>query len=477
MRSIRMKLKERILRHKNLALFILLVLAITATYFFEERSNALNEAVTAKKTALLDMEKLGDITAINGVKLNFEKKGEFFFDRNNGLRLSKERLGEFFQILSSQKVKTFLNQDEVKKVGPAFYIPDPTMKMTFKFEKGEASFTLGKKLDYDQSFYMQVTRENKSQIVIVNDESPDPGAYATDEEYKKSDAKYKRLEMMFLLTNKYFYDARVFRDFNYSTDKINFKNISISTFRNKKYSVNFEKSTTNPAPPKGVLYFEENWISFLRILTKLEGKSLYYPARPELLDEALSQFEVQDRDNRTYTLEVYKKYGEERGYFLKTSLDKIIYQLRPEEAQYFFVNVQDFWLKRVLPKEKEFVLKVTFFKGQSEEVKIEDKELFKVVPLNSKFTESSLRALEFKRLLEFLKGEGNMVESLTLSPSEILKKNILKVHFENRNLSVILDENEATIVDLDQKIMIHHYVGAKLPFSIKYEDYFIAAKK
>lgn len=470
-------MKEKIIKHKNLALFLVLVVAVAGTYVFEERNNIINEAITAKKTALLDMEKLGDITAITAVKLDFEKKGEFFYDKNNGLRLSKDRLGEFFQILSSQKVKTFLNLEEVNKVGPTFYIPDPSMKMTFKFEKGEATFTLGKKLDYDQSFYMQVTRDNKSQIVIVNDESPDPGAYATDEEYKKSDAKYKRLEMIFLLTNKYFYDTRVFKDFNYILDKINFKNISISTFRNRKYTVNFENSTTNPAPPKGVDYFEENWISFLRFLTKLEGKGLYYPAKPELLDEALSQFEVHDRDNRTYTMEVYKKYGEEIGYFLKTSLDQVIYQLKPEDAQYFFVNVQDFWLKRVIPKEKEFNLKITFYKGQSEDVKIVDKELFKVLPTNSKFAESSIRALEFKRLIEFLKGEGSMVEALNLSPSEILKKNILRVQFENRNLSVILEENEATIVDLDQKIMIHHYVGAKLPFSIKYEDYFIAVKK
>ncbi|MBC7714944.1 MAG: hypothetical protein H7177_16480 [Rhizobacter sp.] len=470
-------MKEKILKHKNLVLFLVLVIAIGATYLFEERSNAINEALTAKKTALLDMEKLGDIKAIQGVKLNFEKKGEFYFDKDNGLKLSKDRLGEFFTILSSQKVKTFLNQDEVNKVGAGFYVPDPTMKMTFKFEKGEATFTLGKKLDYDQSFYMQVTRDNKSQIVIVNDESPDPGAYATDEEYKKSDAKYKRLEMIFLLTNKYFYDTRVFKDFNYTQDKINFKNITISTFRNKKYSVNFENSTTNPAAPKGIAYFEENWISFLRFLTKLEGKNLYYPADPKLLDEALSQFEVHDRDNRLYTLEVYKKYGQENGYFLKSSLDNVIYQLKPEDAQYFFVNVQDFWLKKVLPKEKEFKFKITFYKGQTEEVKIEDKELFKVLPVNVKYTEAGIRALEFKRLIEFFKTEGSMVEELNISPSEILRKNILRVQFENRNLSVILDENEATIVDLDQKIMIHHYVGAKLPFSIKYEDYFVAAKK
>jgi hypothetical protein len=470
-------MKEKILKHKNLALFIILVVALCATYFFEERTSRMNEAAQIKKSALLDVEAFGEITGIEGVKLNFEKRGEFYYDKNNNLKLAQARLNEFFQILSGLKVKTFLNQADVNKVGVNFYISDPTMKMTFHFEKGELSFVLGKKLEYDQTFYMQVTKGGVSQVVIVSDDSPDPSVYENDEAYKKSDMKFKRLEMLFLLTNKYFYDTRVFREFNYQADKINFKDVSIATFRNKKYSLSFETTTTNPAPPKGVPYLEDNWVSFHNFLTKLEGKDLYYPADPKLLNEILSQVLVTDREGRKYSLNVYKKFGNENGYFLKTSLDNIIYQLKPEDAQYFFVNVQDFWEKKIVPKEKEYNFKITFFDGQTEEVKIQDKELFKVLPTTNKFTENTIRALEFKRLIEFFKMEGNHITEVNESPSELLKKNILRVQFDKRNLSVILEENEAIVVDLDLKIMIHYYVGAKLPFSIKHDDYFITTKK
>lgn len=470
-------MKEKILKHKNLALFILLVLAIGATYIFEERSNRVKEQAEAKKNALLDAQALGDISGIEGIKLNFERRGGFYFDKETNLRLREERLNEFFQILGGLKVKTFLNQEEVAKVGEAFYIPDPTMRMTFHFEKGQMTFVLGKKLDYDQTFYMQVIRDNKSQIVIASDDSPDPGVYESDEQYQKSDAKYKRLQVVFLLTNKYFYDTRVFRDFHYPDDKINFENIKISTFRNKTYEISFKDSTTKPAPPKGINYFDENWISFHKFLSKLEGKSVYYPANTALLDEILSHFEVVDRENRKYTLDLYKKYGEENGYFLKTSLDNIVYQVKPEDAQYFFVNVQDFWQKSLPPKEKEYNLTVSFYTGQTETVKVMDKELFRVLPSNAEFTEQTIRALEFKRLMEFFKMEGNHVSDMTLNPTELLKKNIMRVQFDNRTLNVILEENEAIIVDSANKIMIHHFVGAKLPFSIKYEDYFMSAKK
>lgn len=468
---------DKIKRHKNLSLFVVLLVALLCTYLFEERSQQKEERALSKKTALLDVEKLGEITAIHGIKLNFEKRGAHYVAKDNNLRLSDARLGELFEILSGLKIKSFLDQAEVQKVGVAFYIPDPSMKMTFVFEKGELTFTLGKKLSYDQAFYMQVTREGVSQIVIVNDESPDPGVYQNDEDYKKSDAKYKRLEMAFLLTNKYFYDTRVFRDFDYAQDRINFQSISIATFRNKKYSLSYENSTTNPPPPKGVEYFDDNWVSFHRFLSSLEGRSLVYPADPKLLDEVLSQLEVVDRSGKKYSLEVYKKYAGENGYFLKTSLDNIIYQLKPEDARYFFVNIQDFWKKSVSFKNKEFVLKLTFFNGQTEDVTVSDKDLFVVTPKNPKYTKESLRTLEFKKLIEFLKMEGNHISELTEKPSEILKKNIMRVQFDNRSLSVILEDNEVILVDFELKIKIHHYVGATIPFSIKFEDYFPAAKK
>lgn len=468
---------NKIKQHRNLTLFGLLILALIGTYIFEERSNQKSEQVLSKKTALLDVEKLGDISGIEGIKLNFEKRGPHFYSKDNNLRLSEARLGEFFEILSGLKVKTFLDQTEVNKVGVNFYIPDPTMRMTFYFEKGSLTFTLGKKLAYDQSFYMQVTRDNTSQVVLVSDESPDPGVYQNDDEYKKSDAKYKRLEMVFLLTNKYFYDARVFRDFDYVEDKINFKDISIATFRNKRFSLSFQNSTTTPPPPKGIDYFDENWVSFHRFLTKLEGTTVYFPADVKLLDEVLSQFEVVDRDEKKYSLEVYKKYGAENGYFLKSSLDNIIYKLKPEDAQYFFVNIQDFWKKSIIFSNKEFPLKLIFYDGKTQDVAVSDKELFVVTPKDPKYNVHTIRPLEFKKLIEFLKTEANHVNEMTEKPSEILKKIILRVQFDNRNLSVILEDNEVIVVDMDAKYKIHHFAMSQLPFSIKFEDYFPAIKK
>jgi len=53
----------------------------------------------------------------------------------------------------------------------------------------------------------------------------------------------------------------------------------------------------------------------------------------------------------------------------------------------------------------------------------------------------------------------------------------MRLNFDNRAISVILEENDVILVDLDLKIKIHHYVGATLPFSIKRSDYFEEKKK
>ena len=466
-------IKAYIKNYKNLFLFLLLIVAIGATYIFEEEGNKIAASLESKRTQVLDTEHLGELKGIRGIKIDIEKKGEKYYSRDNQILLATPRLDEMFKILAGLKVKTFLKDEDVARVGRSFYIPDEALNLTFQFEKGEVKFSLGKKLSFDQTFYMEITEAGKKHIVIVSDESPDPGVYKTDQEYQKSEAKYKRLEIVFMLTNNYFYDARLFRDLYIDEKAINFDQISIATFRNKKFSLNFKDTTTNPAIPRGLKYFEENWLSFHHALSFMQGRQLIAPYEPSALSEILSHIEIKDRAGRDIVRDVYKKFGEQNGYFLTSSLDKILYVLKPEDARFLFVNVQDFWKKNIVPTSKEYNLGLTFFDNKTDEVKVSDLELFKAAALKPGL---STRPLEFKKLIDFLKTEGDHVSELTEKPSEILKKNIMRLSFDNKSLSVILEDNDAVLVDLDLKIKIHHYVGATLPFSIKRADYFEGSK-
>jgi hypothetical protein len=461
--------KNMFKKNKNIFLLLILVASIGITYWFEERGNQNALKVEAIRTSILNTEKLGLLKHVKGLKLDFDKKGEFYYSSTNDVLLSQDRINEFFEILSGLKVKTFIQNEDVEKVGRSFYIPDDQLKLNFQFEKGGIEFTLGKKLDFDQSFYMEITQDGKKQIVIANDVSPDPGAYKTDKEYQVSDLKYKRLQMIFMLTNVYFYDTRVFKDIYKDEKIIHFDLVTITTFRNKKFTLNFKDTATSPAAPKGIQYFEDNWLSFHKSLTTLIGRTVLAPYEQSALSDLLSQFEIKDRTGREIILTIYKKFGDQNGYFLTSSLDKLLYVLKPEDARFFFVNVQDFWKKNIFPTNREYQLGITFFDNKTEMVKITDKELFKAESMKGK---SNVRVLEFKKLIDFLKTDGDHVSELTEKTSEIVKKSVLKLKFDNRVLSVILEDNDAILVDLDQKIKIHHYVGATIPFSLKRSDYF-----
>ena len=86
--------------HKNKILFLLLVLAIVTTYFFEERANILEKENLDRQSSLIFSDNLGPLKGVTGIKINLEKRGAAYHDRENNLKLSTARLDEFFQILS-----------------------------------------------------------------------------------------------------------------------------------------------------------------------------------------------------------------------------------------------------------------------------------------------------------------------------------------------------------------------------------------
>ena len=100
-------------KNKNAILFILLVSAIALTYWFEERGNINALNLEHKRTEVLNTDQLGELKGVQGIKIDFIKKGEAYFARENNIILSKARLDEFFKILSGLKVKSFLSDADL----------------------------------------------------------------------------------------------------------------------------------------------------------------------------------------------------------------------------------------------------------------------------------------------------------------------------------------------------------------------------
>lgn len=228
---------ESFKKHKNIWLFALLVLALLATYWFEERGSVLKQLSVSRDSELFNLSDVNNLKSLRGIKINIDRDGDKYFAHENHLPLSKMRLDELFTILSNLKIKSIISEADLNKVGRSYYISDDALKLTFSYASSELILSLGNKLPYDQTFYLEVTRNGKTQMVIASDDSPDPGVYQSDKDYQRSEAKYKRLQMLFMLTNLYFYDNRVFKDMYSDGSKIHFANVEVLTFRNKKFNI------------------------------------------------------------------------------------------------------------------------------------------------------------------------------------------------------------------------------------------------
>lgn len=463
--------------HKNLSLFVLLAVTILLTYIFEERRTQKNEEIKVYNESLFKSLNPEEFLKLEGDHFELKREKKLYFDSKSSVPLSAAKVHEFLNAFSKLRIERILNNGEVEKVGVLQYFPSQKFYFKAFYPSETLTFILGKKLEYEQSFYVQIIRESfnkkSTQYVVMSDPSPDPGVYETDLEYKNSQAKYQKIISLLMLSSEIFYDLKIFKDFAFKNDQIYFDKVTISTFRNKKFEVSFKESKTIPPPPSGMTYFEENWISFYQQLVGLTALKIHLNYKPQLLDGPLSLLEIISKEGKKNNLELYRKYEEKIGYFLKADFSPNLYELNAKDALYFLVNVQDFWLKRLRPFGARFRVALTFMNEQILDADVSDGEVFNVEIFGRDGLRSKTvpKVLAFKKLVDFFKSNADHVSELSESLVELEKKSILKVKIADSDFYVVADEFDLIICDLSRKIKYHHYVGRDLPFNVKYDDY------
>lgn len=454
------------MKKTNLILLGVLILALGLTYLLIEKRNQDKTVSEDKEAKVLNFDKLGEIRRFTTQKADIVKEGDSLFMRESRYPVNGKRLEEVFTILSNIRNKSIVPSSEVQKVGKTFYIPDEQMKLGFYFDDETIYFILGKKLDFDQSFYMEVVRETNSKtesaILIAFDSSPDNGVYQSDEEMKRSDAKYRRLQAIFFLGESYYNDLRLFKN-RYPEDNIAFKEVSFATFRNKKFSLNFVATKTEPEAPKGVKYFDDNWIEFYRNFISLTGNGLMLKFKKELLKEPLSQIVITDRNNKTEELTLYRKYGSLTGYFLVSTLEKTLMELEREKAQYLLLNIQDFWDKKITIPGKTFEFVLWDQKKQKiSGTTVRDLELFRAEKLEGKEPDN----ITIKKLIDLLKSNANHLSIVEGSDQELIKKARFYFSLNKKMYSVIYEDSLLILLDQELNIMYHYYVGSEAPIEL-----------
>jgi len=466
-----------LLKYKKITLSAILLLGLTLTYIYEEKWQVHQDFLQISQTEIFHQLNIDNLEQVQAIKFNILVRNSVFYTKSDReIKASRSKVLELVDVLKKLKVDRVMSNDK------ASFNWHADLKMTIAFAGRKLEIQLGDKQVFSRKFYMLVKEGGKESVYLISDLSADPMAYQTDEEYQKSDYHYKRLQMIFYLTNIFFYETKVFSDEGYVEDKINFNLVEVATFRNTKFSLNFETSQTSPAPFKGIEYFDDNWLALHRTLSFLQGKNLITPYNESLLSEPLSIMTIVDRRKKFFELQLFKSYGSLKGYFLKVRTEvqgvshlwEHLYELSPEVAQHFFVNVQDFWDKRIIKNSSEISISFSSLNKnsknqQTDQFKISNKDLFNVYAISTHLQNHKLNINQFKKLFDLLNSQADHVEEYKLP---IDGQRLMIIGINDNTYQFYKVYNTLSILDEKNKIVWSYYLGSELPFGVMNKDYY-----
>lgn len=450
---------------KNLVLFAVLIGLGTFTYFYEELGSTQRKVTANQKVQLFDVKSLGKLKGFETKNLQINFIDDLPFAGEFKHLVSKEKLDEIFEIFSKVKIKRFITKEEKSRSDEKFYFPKDSPTLEFKFENSNVVFTLGNKLEFDQSFYMKVNDKTGENWVIAYDSSALDGAYSKHE-FHRNDMKYRKIGAVFSLTNEYYYDTHIYPQIFYSNNFSVWKTMTIENIRNKKFSIDFESFTTDGESL--VSERRDMFTYFQKKIGSLSAKKLWF--KSEVLSGLLSEITLTGLQNKMLNLKLYKMKGLVEGYFLKASHSEVTFELDKKSVREFFFNAQDFKDKSIKFPKNNFNLKMKF-KRQEEffvNVAISPKS-FKVKPLG----ESKLDAqhIEFKKLIFYLSKQASRVSEFSKLDEADFQQPLLSFSFEEDTFNVIVVNNEMIIANKLKGHKLHFPLNNGKTFSLKQSDY------
>lgn len=439
---------------QNLILFLTLSALLLGAYLFEELGDENKKAEEQRKTNLFDMKKYGEVKSFTsplaGIRL--KEKGQSVTIKDNW-PVDPERLQEFFQILTGVRAKRILSDEELKGVERKAMFPSEEIVLTFQFEKGEVSFRLGKKLDSDQSFYLEVIEGDKKTIVIAHDVGEMTTVYGREDSHRDA-TKYRRFLTLFYLKDAFFHYKHILSPVEREKMRT-VREIELDNSRNRKFKLVFEGSRTLPAPIPGIEINEAQFDEFLESFLKLKAEEIVFQSDPGKLTDHKSKIRfLLDEDLQT-ELDIYGSYGNKTGYFLLKNAQ--IFKLSKESSKPFFENVQFFWNK--VPSNAVYKSnapgrgKLTFAQGESVDFELINGKKFSAV---SKTKGRELDNKELFKLFEFLKKEADFVSQGDVDEDHGIFQTLLNLDLGGEKIRFVR-KNRELIVSKDNKRLKYHY--------------------
>ncbi|TNE96331.1 MAG: hypothetical protein EP326_13585 [Deltaproteobacteria bacterium] len=460
---------------QNAILLLTLSALILGAYIFEELGGRKQTAEEEKRTNLFDMKKYGEVKSFKSPEAEIKiLAGGASHAVKHNWPVDPVKLQKFFEVLTGIRAKRILSDEEVKNIDRKTMFPTEVAVMTFTFENGEVGFRLGKKLDTDQSFYLEVIQGNKKDIVIAHDTGKVTTIYNQEEAWR-DDTKYKRFLTLFYLKDSWFYDLSIFQ----VEDKIKIQKIvelELDNFRNKKFKLLFHGGATRPAPIADIGVNSQAFDVFMNKLLKIKAEEILFDTKEANLDDLKSTLNMTLEDGQRKALALYGKYQGKEGYFLRYKDN--IFKLTKDTSALFFENVQKFWNRK--PADKNIILNdsgissITFPRGKKVDFKLINNKGFQAKTITPGV---ELDNREMLKLIDFLSKDADYVSEDNGAQEEGISQLILNLDLAGEKISLIRKKTELIVSKAQKKLKYHYKNTYNLPFAFEMHKLLVGHKE
>ncbi len=441
---------------RNLFLFSLLVISLFFTYVFEELGHVQKEKKEDEASRILDFKVLGKLKSFKTANAELVAGNGHFETVNPSYPVDVAKMDALFEILSKIKVRRILLPEESQKLKEEDFFPHKNLWFHFILEKGEVEVLLGKKLEIDSTFYIRMKRSDQPQAVwaIAYDDSPVEGIYSQEED-RTNLAKYQRLTSLLLLKSDFFWDGHPLKG------RFDVNKIVLTNTRNRPFEVNLLQKKTSPSILNGLVFSEEGAKEFLEGIFSLRAKKIFLDPGKQKLDGSLAKMVIGQNSNKELVLELFKRFGNQTGYFLKSSAEPSVFEMGQEASRFFYANVQDFWQRTLI----EFFTPSFSLQSGNQKFNLKRSE-------DGRFfsdKEMKVNEITLTQLYNLLSRPADRLEEL--EKEENPSSTSLVLHFASQTIYFYAQEAELIAYIPTLKVKFHYFAG-EMPISLKLMDYF-----
>ena len=327
---------------RNFILVFVLFMLCLFTYVVEERWGGLERERQRREAQLIDPSKTKNLLAFKTKKASLIFTEDGIFVEKNRIRASETKVQSLFDELYPLQIERRIDGLEIERLGQHHFFDDFSDRLRFEFEEVNIDFILGRKLEFDETFYMKVVSGEETNYLVVRDTSVKSDIYFREDK-RRAMVSYLKLKNIMERDDVFFYDTHIFKkDFIQSLgggEKI-FRSVH---FDGQSYSALWDNFKTVPESFKGISYDHDEFNRFYHHLLGLEAKELIEKYRQRSLGQKEASLTLMNSRGGTTVLSLYKSYGKLKGLFLTTNFDSHLYEMNPKDVGIFRQSIQDFW--------------------------------------------------------------------------------------------------------------------------------------